>query len=277
MIRIWHQSVTALAGQPEYTAFMRQRASRVLAADTRVDLHGLDPDTHHRDLAPIQAASYRWLSELNSLQVVENVIAAQRQGYDAVAMSCFGDPQIDACRSVVDIPVLGAFEVSVQIAQSAGRSIGLLVPTRAAVRSNWARVSAYGFKDRIALVRPCDPELDEYMMDGAFGTSCAILNGPISTMRSMIAEGADVIIPAEGVLNALLAHHGVSELDGVPILDSFSAVMLMAESLVNLGRKTGFKTSHAGIYRQPKAAYIEHARSIAIRTLIAAQAQEEKS
>jgi len=277
MIRIWHQSVTALASQPAYVDFMRQRASHVLAADTRVDLHGLDPDTHHRDLAPIQAASYRWLSELNSLQVVENVIAAQRQGYDAVAMSCFGDPQIDACRSVVDIPVLGAFEVSVQVAKSAGRAIGLLVPTRAAVRSNWARASAYGFKDQIALVRPCDPELDEYKMDGAFGASRASLGGPIATMRSMIADGVDVIIPAEGVLNALLAYHGVAELDGVPILDSFSAVMLMAESLVNLGRKTGFRTSHAGIYRQPEAAYIKHARNIAVRTLSAAQAQEEKS
>ena len=62
-----------------------------------------------------------------------------------------------------------------------------------------------------------------------------------SAARMMIARGADVIIPGEAPLCLLLARCGVTEVDGVPIVDAVAATIKCAEMLVDLRRSTGLK------------------------------------
>lgn len=47
--------------------------------------------------------------------------------------------------------------------------------------------------------------------------------------RSLIADGAEGIIPGEAPLNVLLATHGISQVDGVPVLGSLGAWIKQAE------------------------------------------------
>ncbi|MES2975187.1 MAG: aspartate/glutamate racemase family protein [Pseudomonadota bacterium] len=270
MIRIWHQSMTTLEEQPGYAKLMQAHAQKVCGPDTVVDLHGVMPGTHAPDLAPIQSAGLAWLAEMNSLQIVENVIRAQDEGYDAVAMSCFSDPQLDICRSLVDIPVVSAFETSLLVASTSARAFGLLVPTDSAVRNSRKRVKNYGFDHRVALVSACEPQLTEYDMEHGFEGGGDMVEKLVANIRRMGAAGADMVIPAEGVLNALLVKNGVTNVDGVPVFDSFGAVMATAEMLVRLHRTTGLRNARKGGYTRPDPKFVKHSRDVAIRALTAA-------
>jgi allantoin racemase len=269
MMKIWHQSMTTLEDQPGYASLMKQHAQKVCAPDTVVDLHGVMPGTHPPDLAPVQAAGLAWLAELNSLQIVENVIRAQDEGYDAVAMSCFSDPQLDICRSLVDIPVISAFETSLLIASTSARAFGLLVPTASSVRNTRRRIQQYGFEHRAAVVAACDPQLTEYDMEHGFEGG-PMVDKLVANIRRLRDAGADIVIPAEGVLNALLVRNGIDNVDGVPVFDSFGAVMATAEMLVRLQRTTGLRNARSGAYRQPPAQAMAHARRVALAALQAA-------
>jgi Asp/Glu/hydantoin racemase len=275
MIRIWHQSMTTLEEQPGYATLMKGHAQKVCDADTVVDLHGVMPGTHAPDLAPIQSAGLAWLAELNSLQVVENVIRAQEEGYDAVAMSCFSDPQIDICRSLVDIPVVSAFETSLLVASTSARAFGLLVPTGSAVRNSRRRVTHYGYQHRVAVVSACEPQLTEYDMEHGFDGGGEMVDKLVANIRRMGEGGADLVIPAEGVLNALLVHNGITNVDGVPVFDSFGAVIAMAEMLVRLHRKTGLRNARKGGYSHPEARFVARSRQIAIRALTEAARRQD--
>jgi Asp/Glu/hydantoin racemase len=265
--------MTTLEDQPGYARLLKEHAQRVCAADTEVDLHGAMPGTHSSDLAPIQAAGLAWLAELNALQIVENVIRAEREGYDAVAMSCFGDPQLDACRGLVDIPVVSAFENSLLVASTCARAFGLLVPTESAIRNNRKRVRHYGFEHRVAAIAACDPPLTEYEMERAFEGG-PIVDQLVAGIRGLIRQGADIIIPAEGVLNALLVRNGIASVDGAPVFDSFGALVANAEMLVRLQRSTGLRNARRGSYSRPDAAQVARSRRIAIRALTEAADRE---
>lgn len=266
MTRIWHQSMTTLEDQPAYARLMNEHVRRVCDPQTEVDLHGVMPGTHPSDLPPIHAAGLAWLAELNSLQIVENVIRAERDGYDAVAMSCFSDPQLDVCRSLVDIPVVSAFETSLLVASFTARAFGLLVPTESAVRNTQRRVRQYNYEHRVAVVAACDPPLTEYEMEQGFQGG-VMVDRLVANIRRLVAAGADIIIPGEGVLNALLVRNGIDNVDGVPVFDSFGSVMATAEMLVRLRRTTGLRNARQGAYRRPDARFVAHARDIAIRAL----------
>ena len=276
MIRIWHQSMTVLEELPGYAGLMGDHARRVCNTDTAVELHGLMPGTYTPEIAPIQAAAMAWPHNLAALQIVENVIRAEREGFDAVAMSCFGDPYLDVCRSLVDIPVVSAFENSLLVAATAARAFGILVLDEPAARRARARVKAYGFDGRVALVAPCAPSLTEYELEKGFTGDKALMERLHAQIRELAALGADLVIPAEGVLNAVLVHNGVNNVDGVPVFDSYGAVMANAEMLVKLQRTTGLRNARSGAYAKPLPEFITHFRRVAIRTLQEADAREAR-
>jgi hypothetical protein len=84
-----------------------------------------------------------------------------------------------------------------------------------------------------------------------------------ATARRAIAEGADVIIPAEGVFNELLFAHGVQRIDGVSVMDCVGVTFLYAEMLVNLRRATGLEVGRRWEYSRPPEPVIAHVRRAA--------------
>src|SRR5690606_5915420 len=94
--------------------------------DTTVDLHGVRPGTYPDGMPPVEMVRYRWAHHLAFVQIVENIMAAEREGYDAVAISCFVDPGLEEARSVVDIPVVSSLETALLVSSTIGRAFGLL-------------------------------------------------------------------------------------------------------------------------------------------------------
>ena len=75
------------------------------------------------------------------------------------------------------------------------------------------------------------------------------------------AKGAEVIIPAGGVVMTMLANAGVYEVDGVPVLDGTIILTKMAEAAVKLHRLTGTFTSKRMTYAPPGGHVLREVRA----------------
>ena len=270
-IRLWHQSITDLERLPGYASMLAEHAAAVCDAGTVVDLHGVLPGTYPPGVAPIEMGRYPWATALRVLQIAENALKAEKQGYDAVAISCFIDPALEQARALVDIPVVGALETALLVASTVGRSFGLIALDAHMAQTLRQLVARYGFSERVRVVAALEPALTEHELDHAFKGSSDFVDRFTAQARTLIAQGVDVIIPAEGVLNTALVRNDVHKIDGIPVLDSYGAVLSYAEMLVRMQRRCKLSTGRGHAYRRAPDAVVDHLREITISALVAAR------
>jgi len=266
-IRIWHQSYTDLNRLPGYAAMMQDHARRVCDPGTVVDLHGVEPGTYPGDMAPVDLIGYRWPNHLVDIQIVENAIRAEREGYDAVAISCFADPGLEAARSMVDIPVVSSCETALLVSSAVGRALGLLTLDEIFAGKLREMIRGYGYQDRVKIVAAMDPPINEHQIDRAFAGSPEFAKQFSLQAARLIAAGSDLIIPAEGVLNIALVRNEVHEIDGTPVLDSYGSLLAFAQMLVHLRRRTGLSVGRRGAYARAPQKIIDTLRRITVGCL----------
>jgi allantoin racemase len=259
-VRIWHQSMTDLERLPGYKAMLGDHARRVGGTEMSVDLHGLRPESYPAGIAPVALTQYRWAHHLLNIQIIENAARAEAEGYAAVAISCFVDPGLDVARSIVDIPVVSSCETALLVASVIGGAPALITIDTSMVSILGELVARYGHADRVRHVVTLDPPVDEFELDQAFSGNGPMIDRFVVQARQLIARGADVIIPAEGVLNTVLVRNDVREIDGVPVLDSYGSLLRFADMLVKLRGASGLATSRRGRYARPPAALMNHLR-----------------
>jgi allantoin racemase len=78
---------------------------------------------------------------------------AEREGYSAVILGCFGDPGIEALRETLHIPVAGPGETSVYVAAILGHSFSIITILRNIVHPLKALTRKLGLQDRLASIR----------------------------------------------------------------------------------------------------------------------------
>lgn len=266
-MRIWHQSMTDLTQLPQYARTLAEHARAVCDEDTVVDVHGVAPGTYPAGVTPIEAIVYPWVDRMVAAQIIDNAVAAQREGYDAVAISCFFDPGLREARSLVDIPVVSLCETSLLLSTAVGGRFGLigLGPAQVFVLEELA--SRYGVRDRVVATLPMDPPVTEADLEGVHGGGGDLVERVEAVARRAVEMGADVIIPAEGVLNTALMRRGVKALAGAPVLDAYGTLLAHAEMLVRLQQRTGLSVSHLGHYAGPSAADVEHFTRVTLDAL----------
>jgi uncharacterized membrane protein affecting hemolysin expression len=64
-----------------------------------------------------------------------------------------------------------------------------------------------------------------------------------------------------------MVRNALQEVDGVPVLDSYGAVLATAEMLVNLRNRTGLRVSRVGAYTKPATSTVDHIRATTVRAL----------
>jgi hypothetical protein len=89
--------------------------------------------------------------------------------------------------------------------------------------------------------------------------------------RELIARGAEVIIPGCGLIAPCVRFApgctqeypcGVTEIDGVPIMDLYGASVKMAETLIDLKRAGSPWISRKGMFARPSAEALAGGRSV---------------
>src|SRR5688572_31626182 len=105
---------------PAYGPALEKHFAAVSAPGTTVDIHGVAPGTY-RGSTPAEVARHAYLMSLAVHQILDNARRAEREGYDAVAITILQDPGVREARSLVDIPVAGYGESAAYVACMLGR------------------------------------------------------------------------------------------------------------------------------------------------------------
>ncbi len=265
--RIWHQSYTDLTRLPGYRDMLAAHAARVGDPQTKVELHGLRPGTYPEGMPPIAMVGYKYATHLADIQIVENARRAEAEGYDAMAISCFLDPGLEQARGMVNIPIVSSCETALLMSCLVGRSVGLVTLDEPMAEHLRKLVDAYGFAGRVKFVEAMDPPIDEFELDAAFGGSPEFVERFSRDVKRLAGSGVDVIIPAEGVLNIALVKNNVSMIEGMTVIDSYGALIKMAETAAALRRKAGLEVSRAGAYACPPQGLVPNLHQVLAQVL----------
>jgi allantoin racemase len=266
-MRIWHQSFTDLERFPVYAATLQHHADAVLGSG-EVVVHGLLPGTYPDGVPPMDANRFPYIKALNELQLCEAALTAEASGYDAFALACFFDPGLRLVRSIVDIPVLSLAETCMLAACSLGSTFATISLSPFQRTLTEQLVVEYGLKDRFVCaieLRPTISLFDLEREDAIAGITERFRAACISALD----QGAEVIIPGDGVLNEFVVRHGLLEVEGATVMDSLGVLFEQTAAAVRVRASTGLTISRRGRYARPPAAILSHAREVAGRMPVA--------
>jgi len=163
--------------------------------------------------------------------IIEEVIKAQEEGYDAVSLDCAMDTVVRASREAVRIPVTSAGEASYLLAMSLCRSFSVVTVLKSTADEIRENISKYGFEGRVASVRSANvPVLELNNEEKAFSS---ILK---ESKAAIEEDGAEAIaLGCTGM--SPLARRLQKELD-VPVIDPAVAALKLAEVFVSMNITT---------------------------------------
>jgi allantoin racemase len=257
-MKIWYQSLTRPHAWPAYNQALRRVLDSVKSPDTQIDVHGIEARGGIGD-------QYRYLEFIEAHEVLANVERATREGYDAFLIGNIGDPGLREAREIAPMPVLGLCETSAHVACMMGGNFALVTGNAKHAPKILENLTRYGLTGRLAKVRHMTVtrlvDLDQGFSDPATGQ--ALVEQFLAAANAHVDEGAEVVIPAVGVLMALLATHRVNEVrPGIPILNGINALVHMGEAAVRMRQAMGgVWTSRAAMYAMPPAAQLEELRA----------------
>lgn len=258
-MRIWHQGLIPEESAPGYYRALREHARRIARPGTEVDFHGLRPETYEGARSVAEAVSFNYLMSLHVQQILENALRAERQGYDAVAITVIQNPGLREARSLVDIPVTGYGEAAMHLACMLGDRFSVVAFNEDLFPLFAQNVRDYGLESRAAPMAVMDVQYAAVM--GALDRPGPVVDGFREAARRAIAGGAQALIPGQTLLAEVLWQAGVFRVDEVPVIDALAAAVSTAELLVDLRRNSGVSVCRRGYYwARPPAALVAHAR-----------------
>lgn len=219
-------------------------AKQVAREDTQIDWVDVKHSTY--------MINYSYLELLNNVWVVEGVIEAEKNGYDAVIIGCGNDPALREARQAVDIPVIGPTEAAMLLSCTLGYRFGLIT-VMGMTNVCEDNIRKNGLSERAVL-----PVRNYEVGDDLFKGLEEMLVNPVvikqqfdDLCQACVADGAEVIIPACTRLSPAAALMGYTEVPGtgVPVIEVTQAAVKFAEMLVDLKRTVGLGKSQNKVYK----------------------------
>ena len=253
--KIWWQSTMREGGYPEYTQAVLDHAKKILSPEYEVEMHGV----------PNGSDNVNWLAGkyFNDKVVLQNMLSAPEQGFDAIALGCFQDPVMTEAREIFDIPVFGMTETCLQWAQMYGTHPSILSYSEQYLSKVLPRlVRAYRVEDIFVPSKPFDVSF-EFMMESLIGDPTPTIELGLKAAREAIDNGADIILPGCGLLNLIFARNGVSEVPntGVTIMDCTAVLLKVTEAGIQLREKTGLQRSNYGFFKRLSGEQVEEIKN----------------
>ena len=84
---------------------------------------------------------------------LKGIQSAERNGFDAVIVGCFGDPGLEAARELTHMPVIGPSESSLLVAASLGHRFSVITILDNVVAAQELQAYKAGVRDKLASVR----------------------------------------------------------------------------------------------------------------------------
>jgi allantoin racemase len=257
-MRLFYQSmgVARRSGSGPYARNLAKILQDAALPGTELAVHGLGPGKAIAD-------QYRFLEYLDTPEILDNGLRAESEGFDAFLIGNVFEPGLHALREVLNIPVLGLLESSVHLACLMGASFSVVNVNPKFTRRVTENIGATGLSGRLVSIDEMRVERGR-VLDRAFEEPAVceeVVEQFRTSARAGIAKGAETVIPAGGIVMAILAFAGVHKVDDVPIVNGLIALVKVAEMAVQIRRLTGSFTSKRMMYAPPTGALLADIRA----------------
>jgi allantoin racemase len=195
---------------------------------------------------------------------IERALQAERDGFDAVFLSCNLDVGLYECRQLLSIPVTATLESAALLAYQMGRSFSLLSVDYQNGQIQRMLLDQYGLSGKLVSVRPFGIDANNLYPDRT--SESVIVERVLETARVAVEQdGAEALIPGCTLAGSALTHHlgHLAEATGAPIVDGMLAGFKQAEMWADLARAGLPPVSRRGLFQRPPAAdYAELRRAV---------------
>ena len=256
-MRLYYQSFGVSRGSREghYGQALKRIVQSAAAPGTEIVVNGLSP---HRAVAD----QYRYLELLDTIEVTERGLQAEKDGFDAFLVGNIFEPGLHELRELLNIPVLGLRESSLHVACMMGASFSLINVNPKFIPRIIEGVKLQGLSSRLVSIEKMTVE-----RPGVFDLSyrddkvkAEIVQQFAQVARQAIDRGAEVLIPAGGSLMTVLIEAGIHEVDSTPVLNGVVALVKTAELAVQMRKLTGVFTSRRLTYARPTGKLLDDIR-----------------
>jgi Asp/Glu/hydantoin racemase len=254
-MRIWFQLMASETRSPGFIDAVQRQLDGIVSPGVEILVRG----TTHGAFAD----QYRLLFHYDELEIIRLGMQAQTSGYDVFALGNSLDPGVIALREVLDIPVITQMEVSTAVACMTGEKFGVVATNEKAIPRYREIVRSYGLESRLAGVDSVRfdhlPRIHEAFTDHV--VALAVVDAYRESARRLVAQGADTIIGG-GVHTTIAATHGLREVDGAIIQDTYALVARFAETAASIRSTTGEWTSRRSLYGRPPVDVLRSAQQM---------------
>lgn len=249
-IRIWYQSMIPIHRLAAYRDALQEHAARACSEGTEVVFNG-SSDATYRNHTPADLLRYPYAKLVIQQEAIDFARRAEAEGFDAIILGSFSEPFLIELRSLLDIPVISMPEASLFAACSLAERFALVTLGASNVIRLRRVVRGHGLDSRVSGIHPFPRQTDEDELNAAFADPAGLIESFTAITEDAVAGGADVVIPAEGVLNEVLHANGVRSIAGATVMDCVGAAMLQAEMMVAMRRRLGLGVGRRWSYLKP--------------------------
>ncbi len=245
-MKIWYQSSVSYGYEPvfdEYGKTLKEQCKRILRPDTEVHVEGIEVMV--RDIENLTALQY-----YQKIQSLNNMLRAEKEGYDAFVIGCTLDVGLDEGKSMIDIPVVGISETSYHFAMMLGHLFAVVTSSSAFFEIFKGQTERYGLWSKY-LQGPYIYPASEEEIAIALKDPQPLMTKFQGVAEKAISDGASVIIPAPAFLATLAYRAGLTKIQDALVLDTISVAVKTAEMLVDLKRIGIEPSRRIGVYAKP--------------------------
>ena len=194
------------------------------------------------------------MSAYNIVGMLDGLRQAEQTGCDVALILCGNDPALQEARDLLSIPVIGITESAMLLACQLGNRFGVITMDSASIPIVEKKLRIYGLEERAVNHRPVrSPNFYEAATN--WHTDRDYLYKNIiprfeDTAKSLIADGAEVIVTACGNYSALSTFgYSMIRETRVPVVEAVSAGAHMALTMGLMYKNFGISTSKECTYR----------------------------
>ncbi|WP_321927157.1 aspartate/glutamate racemase family protein [Burkholderia sp. BCC1998] len=193
---------------------------------------------------------YYYSKHLIEEAVFNEVIMAEKSGFDAVIVGCCYDPGVRVSRELVDIPVIGPLEATMLFAPYYGHDFVVVTDHHKAVPYLRDMVRVYGQESNCRSVS-C---IDWFASDMIKDTEAVAVDAAKKAAAAMEASNAEACVFGCTLISASyekwLRDTGAKR--NHALLNPNTMALKMAEALADLRSQGGYQISRVGYYQQLK-------------------------
>lgn len=244
-MKLWYQSTLDFTQYPNYETALNRHIRRISRPDTEVVVRGRSEKSRTEVPTTEIIGSPIVYHTVVVPEFVDSLIEAEEAGADAFIVASFSEPILPELRSLARIPVVSMPEATFLAASMCAPRIGLVTLNDLVVPFIDKSSSLHKWQERLVGVYTLNGAVNENVLERGWTEPQPHLDKLIDGCRSAIEAGAQIIVPAEGVLGVMAAENGLTDVDGIPVVDAVGTSILFGELAVDLKQRTGLAQSRA--------------------------------